>query len=439
MPSLQKQTKPFRTNPLSSQHIPWRDPKVWSIYFLSFSSGLPFLLTLATLQVWLKEEGLSNGMIGLFALVTLPYSLKFLWAPIMDTVRIPILGKLFGHRKSWILLSQFFLIPSLLCLGQSSPGSDPLMTAFTAFWVAFFSATQDIGVEAYRIDLLEKKHVGFGSGISNLGYRTGMWVSGAGALYLSAMFNWGATYALMALCIGFGIVATLLSPDLSILKKAHEAAPLKAHGKILKHILQIPTPWVTILMIIMLFKLADTFLNVMSIPFMIDLGFSKIDIANVGKSFGIAAMVAGGITASIALTRMELFQVFCITGCLQMASSVLFMIQSLVGTSFPLLFATVGLDNFSCGMGAAAFVTYLSHLSRHEFSATHFAFLSSIASLCRVAFSYLSGLCADAFTWTHYFMGTGMITVAYFLVILWAKPHLLDITQELEFKNLKAA
>lgn len=425
---------------MNNSLLSYRDPKIWSIYFLSFSSGLPFLLTLATLQVWLKEEGLSNTLVGTFALVTLPYSLKFLWAPLMDTFHLPFLGKVFGHRKSWILLSQMFLIPSLIFLGVTSPGQTPLLTAFAALLVSFFSATQDIGVEAYRLDLLEKKHVGFGSGVSNLGYRTGMWVSGAGALYLSALFNWSLTYGVMAIFIGFGIVATLLSPEISSGQKhTFERPSIQKHLQVLNHLMAKPTPWFAILGIIIFFKMTDTFLNVMSIPFMLDIGFGKLDIANVSKSFGIAAMILGGVVASFSLARYPLYTILKVTALLQLCSSGLFIIQSLVGTSYPLLFATMGLDNFSCGLGAAAFVTYLSHLSRHEFSATHFALLTSFASLCRVGFSYFSGVCADKLSWPMYFSATGFVAAGYFLTIFLNKHHLNALTHEGEMPEQKAA
>jgi PAT family beta-lactamase induction signal transducer AmpG len=385
----------------------YREPRVLGVLFLSFSSGLPFLLILATLHVWLKEVGVSKTTIGLFALVTLPYSLKFLWAPVLEQINIPFLGDVLGQRKGWMLASQLLLIPALILLGASNPSENILWTAMIALGVAFFSATQDILVEAYRVEILTGPEVGIGASMSNFGYRLGMWIAGAGALSLASYFDWNMVYKLMAACMGVGIIATLLSPDPPLSaytqEKHQTLMHLKENFRQTIAFLKNENDWPLIILFILSYKLADTALNVMSAPFLLEIGFSKLEIAHVAKSFGIGAMVVGGLFSGFLLSQRPLRQVLCVCAILQVFSSFMFSWQALVGHDIILLFSTIGLENFSCGLGAAAFIAYLSHLSHHRYAATHFALLTSFASLCRVFFSYGAGWIADHVSWLSYF------------------------------------
>lgn len=427
----------------------YREPRVLSILFLGFSSGLPFLLTLATLQVWLKELGFSKTTLGLFALTTIPYSLKFVWAPLLEYIKIPKLSEIFGPRKSWMLISQIALIVSIITLGQSDPSQGLLWTALAALGVSFFSATQDIVIEAYRIQLLDSHEVGAGAGASNLGYRLGMWVSGAGALYLASHFDWAVVYTMMAACMTLGIVTTLLIPEASTPLDADrpddlKVVPFKKGTPFLRrfdkaifeirycfkdsyNFLKAEKAWMVILGFIIFYKLIDTSLNVMMTPFLLEIGFSKVEIAHVGKSFGISAMIAGGLFAGILLATRPLFQILFLCIVLQGTSALFFTLQSLIGDNLVLLFATVGIEHFSSGMGAAAFITYLSHIACHRNAATHFAFLTSMASLVRVVISYLSGAAADHFEWNLYFTGVGIATLLFAGFLGFHKRHFEDV------------
>lgn len=420
------------------------EPRILGILFLGFSSGLPFLLTLATLHVWLTETGVTKSVIGLFAAVTIPYSLKFIWSPIIDHIKIPILSEALGHRKSWMLLSQSMLVISLIGLGRTDPLSHIWITALLASCVSFFSATQDICIEAYRVQKLPDHEIGIGASASHLGYRLGMWVSGAGALYLASSFSWSVVYAIMAGCMSIGIVTVLLSQEplqdsvsdelfnQSSADKTTEKMRTFTIVRFLTWLTRVLTKGVTqtlshlrhkgdlltVLAFILLFKLVDTFLNAMTVPFLLEIGFDKLDIANVGKSFGIGAMILGGFFAGLVLTRFPLRQTILVCCGLQLASAIAFYGQSLVGNNIFVLLFSIGLDNFANGMSFAAFIAYLSVISKGRHAATHFAFLTSIASFGRVLFSYIAGICAEALPWDMYYMLTAFLTIPVMFVVV---------------------
>lgn len=414
----------------------YREPRILGILFLGFSSGLPFLLTLATLHVWLKEVGINKTTIGLFALVTLPYSLKFVWAPLIDHYKFPGFSSLLGHRKGWMLASQLCLMVSLILLGHTSPATHIFLTALAALSVAFFSATQDIIIEAYRVERLDVMEVGIGAGASNLGYRLGMWVSGAGALYLASYFSWNTVYTFMAFCMIIGMVTTLLSHEPRVLREPDNTLPLplrtpfrsllKALGfhfkKTLGH-LKTRDDWGLLLAYILLFKAVDTALNIMAAPFLLELGFTKIEIAHVGKSFGIGAMIAGGLLGGLLLSQYPLRKILILGAILHLLSALLFFGQAQAGHNLQLLFATIGIENLSTGLNAAAFITYLSLICRGQNTAANFAFLSSLASLARVFFSYLFGWAADTLSWDSYYLLTAFLCLPNGVLLVWAHRY----------------
>ncbi len=437
----------------------YKEPRILSILFLGFSSGLPFLLTLATLHVWLTEVGVTKSTIGLFAAVTLPYSFKFIWAPMIDRLQLPILGDVFGHQKSWMLFSQVMLVITLIALGRSDPTQHIGMTALCAFLVSLFSATQDICTEAYRVQKLPHSETGIGAGASHLGYRLGMWVSGAGALYLASSFSWSAVYAMMAGCMVLGMITVLLSHEPekeakndmphSMQNADHRSSdqqqqtvsetPLgmpyrkqgiqkKSFGRWLYHLLSHGVSQtmlhlrergdlVTVIGFIFLFKLVDTYLNAMTVPFLLEIGFDKVDIANVGKSFGIGAMIIGGLMAGVLLTQFSLRKTIVLCCGLQFLSAIAFFVQSQVGNNIYVLFMSIGLDNFANGMSFAAFVAYLSVIAKGRHAGTHFAFLTSIASFARVVFSYLAGVNAEHMAWGQYYLLTAVLCFPLLLVV----------------------
>lgn len=388
----------------------YQEPRVLAVLFLGFSSGLPFLLTLATLHVWLLEVGMSKTAVGVFAFVTLPYAFKFLWAPFLDRVNFPFFGAVFGRRKGWMLASQIGLILSLLFLGSTHPQETPWLTATAAFLVAMCSATQDIVVEAYRIEALQVYDWGPGAGASSFGYRLGMWVSGAGALYLASCFSWFSVYALMAGCVFVGIVTTLLTQEPEAHEVPSEKAPIHPPLRIrdfwvqpLQKLISRPEIGLSVAFIF-LYKIGDTVLNTMTMPFLLEVGFSKVEIAHVAKSFGITAAVAGSLIAGLLLASRPLVSNLMLCAFLQVLASLMFMMQASIGHHLPCLFLSIGLENMACGMGTTAYLVYLSSRCMRPFTATHFALLCSFGSLCRVIFSCFAGWLADHTTWETFYL-----------------------------------
>lgn len=401
----------------------YREPHVLAVLFLGFSSGLPFLLTLATLHVWLSEAGMSKTVIGLFVLVTIPYSLKFLWAPLIDCKPFPYLSRLFGMRKGWLMGGQLGVIISLIMLGATNPYENLALTAFFAFIVAFFSATQDIVYEAFRAELLPKELLGPGAAASSFGYRLGMWVAGAGSLYLASYFSWFVVYSFMAASMITGLVAILLCPEPEIKHKVYTSTNIKTFLKDSLTVLIKRSDLVFILTFICLYKVGDTVLNTLSMPFLLEIGFSKLQIAHIAKSFGIMAMMIGGFIGGIVLPSFPLYRILMGASGLQCVASLMFMLQAEVGNDIHLLFLTIGIENFACGLGTAAYIVFLSTRCQTPFTATHFALLSSFGSFCRILISSGAGMTADFFTWTTFYGLVALLTVPCFLLVFMGKKY----------------
>jgi MFS transporter, PAT family, beta-lactamase induction signal transducer AmpG len=276
--------------------------------------------------------------------------------------------------------------------------------------VSMCSATQDIVVEAYRIEALKVHDAGPGAGASSFGYRLGMWVSGAGALYLASSFSWFSVYALMAGCVFVWIITTLLTqePDEGVLPVTKTAPPRPVKMgdywvQPLQKLLSRPEIGLS-LVFIFLYKIGDTVLNTMTMPFLLEVGFSKIEIAHVAKSFGITAAVAGSLMGGLLLARRPLVSNLILCAFLQVIASLMFMMQAWVGHNLPCLFFSIGLENMACGMGTTAYLVYLSSRCTRPFTATHFAFLCSFGSLCRVVFSCFAGWLADHVSWETFYL-----------------------------------
>lgn len=401
----------------------WRDTRILAIAVLGFSSGLPLALSFSTLSFWLKEEGLSNTSIGLFASAATPYTLKFLWAPLVDRLELPFLGRLLGRRRSWMLASQLALITSISALGVSQPAADPWTTAVLAFAVAFCSATQDIVIDAFRVEALEPRQYAAGAAAIVFGYRIGMLVSGAGALVLAETSSWSAVYAAMSLLMLVGVATTLAvaeprvrgSGEPELLPAA--PAPLR-FARWLREAVVSPFAdfmtrrrWGTILLFVMFFKLGDALAGVMTNPFLLELGFSKSEIATVVKTYGLAATLVGAAAGGSLLAGVGMMRSLWICGLLQLVSNFAFAVQAEVGHSVPLLTVTIGLENLASGMGTAAFVAYLSSLCNVAYTATQYALLTSLMSAARTWLSSGAGVVADATDWTTFFVLTAVAAV----------------------------
>ncbi len=421
----------------------YTDRRVLTILFLGFSSGLPLALTFNTLSVWLTEAGVDKTTIGLFALVGAPYTFKFLWAPLVDRMPIPLLTRYLGRRRGWAVATQLALAASIFVLGSTDPVADPMLTALLAFVVAFCSASQDIVIDAYRVEVLEERQFGAGAAMIVLGYRIGMLASGAGALYLASYTGWHTTYVLMAALMTVGIAAILLNPEPhkiqsreSVAREAHIAAYLQArphlHGKRAQALAwlygAVVSPfaefmsrrgWALVLLFILLYKFGDALAGVMSNPFYVELGFSKIEIANVSKVFGLGATIVGGIIGGVIVSRVGIVKSLLFCGILQMFSNLMFAALALAGHSLPMLTLTIAVENLSGGMGTAAFVAYLSSLCNVAYTATQYALLSSFMSFGRTLLSSSGGWLADHMSWASYFVLTTAAALPGLLLLLW--------------------
>ncbi len=396
-----------------------RDPKLYSIFFLGFASGLPFLLILSTLSVWLAELGISKTMIGLLAWVSVPYSLKFLLGPLVDNHKILFLHSLLGLRRSWILFSQLILWIAIIGLGNTDPLNNLWLTAAFALLIGVSSAVQDIAIEAYRIEILPSAKVAVGASALVLGYRFGMLCAGAGTIFFAAYFNsWSIAYSLVSLLMLVGILTTLCSHEPQI----HRSASRTSIWMAVKYFVQ-QNDWQIIIPFIMSYKIADTVLNVMNMPFLVEIGFSKLEIAYVAKTFGIAAMIIGGIVGGLVLSKQSMRQNLLICVVLQAIASFLFVIQAQVGHNISFLFFAMGLENFACGLSQVALIAYMSQLCSLHSTGMHYAILSSFASFVRVGFSVLAGWLADQFVWPQFYAVVCISCLPSLLLLIFCVKH----------------
>jgi len=402
------------------------------VFFMGFASGLPFLLSGATLSIRLTEEGVSLTTIGLFALVGTPYNLKFLWAPVIDRVRIPVLYHLLGRRRSWMVVIQFGLMASIVGLGVCTPQTAPGFTAFFALSVAFFSASQDIVIDAYRIDILDEDQQGAGAAMTQAGYRFGLLASGAGALYLAAEIDWALVYGVMAGLVSIGFITAFLAP---VPKSDRIDGPISRKGK---HWFQITvvTPFIeffqrnspsmalVILAFILLYKFGDAFAGVMANPFYIKIGFTKVEIANVSKIFGVFATLFGVFAGGMVVKQYGVLKSLLYCGILQMLSNLMFAVQATIGPKVPFLFLTIGIENLSGGMGSAAFVAYLSLLCNRAHTGTQYALFTSFMAFGRTWLSAISGWIADQTDWVIFFVISTVAALPGLLLVVWMMRNL---------------
>lgn len=408
----------------------YKDPRVLAILFLGFSSGLPLALTGTTLSLWLREEGLTLTSIGLLANVATPYALKFLWAPLVDKMPIPILSKLLGRRRGWMVLTQICLILSILGLGSTNPAEHIELTALFAFLIAFSSASQDIVIDAYRVEISDEKSMAAGAAAIVFGYRIGMLVSGAGALYLASSMSWQTTFSIMASLVLIGIVTILIAREPKTQDTEKESIANAIEGpnyiKWIREAVIDPFAeflnrpgWLPILLFVMFYKFGDSLAGVMSTPFFYDLGFTKIEIANVSKIYGTAATFIGLAIGGWLMAASGLYKTLWICGFLQLSSNLMYALQALAGNDVGVLAFTVGIENLAGGMGTAAFVAYLSSLCNIAFTATQYALLSSFMATARIWFSSPGGWLAENLGWVEFFLLTTVAAVPGILLLWW--------------------
>lgn len=421
----------------------YREPRILAVLFLGFASGLPLALTGQTLSAWLKDEGLSLGTIGLFASVGTPYALKFLWAPAMDRLSFGWLTRRFGRRRGWLLLTQAALIAATVALAFNDPTASILVTALLALAVAFASASQDIVIDAYRIEVLDERQLAAGAAVIVYGYRIAMLVSTAGAFFLADDFGWPATYLVMAGLMLIGVATVLANPEPAEAATPdldHRQAQVDAWVAARPHLPRRVAPalgflytgavapfvefmtrpgWVPILLFVALYKFGDSLAGVMTTPFMLDIGFTKTEIASVAKLFGTGATFAGLFIGGWLMHAAGLYRTLWICGLLQLGSNFLFAVQAMAGADLSLLAVTIGIENLAGGMGTAVFVAYMSALCNLSYTATQYALVSSFMAVARTWLSSSGGYLAQWLGWVDFFLLTAAAALPGLILLWW--------------------
>ena len=385
-------------------------------FIMGFACGLPLLLTISVLQAWMKEEGVDLTIIGLFALVGLPYTLKFIWAPFLDRFIPPFLGR----RRGWMLIAQIFLIVSIAGLGLTSPADNPWMVAVAAMFVTFFSASQDIVVDAYRREDLTDEELGLGSSFYINGYRIGMLLASGGGLIMADFMSFKTVYLIMAACMLPGVITTLLTPEPKITHGTPQSMREAVFDPLIEYFSRSGALWM--LVFILFYKIGDTMASAMTTPFYLDIGFSKTEIGAVVKLFGFWATIAGGLIGGVTMLRMGINRSLWIFGFLQAISTAGFALLAWTGYNIPLLAGVIAFENLSAGMGTAAYVAFMASITDKRFTATQYALLSSLMGIPRVIASAPTGFFAKHMGWMGFFVFCTLIAIPGMLMLIKFAP-----------------
>ncbi len=438
----------------SSKHYKhsWREsiavyarPKVIAMLFLGFSAGLPFLLVFSTLGTWLADEDVSRTTIGFFSWIGIMYSIKVFWAPVVDRVPLPILGKLLGQRRSWLLLAQSGIAGGLLLLAYTTPANNLQLFAMLALLVAFSSATQDIVIDAYRIEAIEKEYQAAMAASYVLGYRFATLAAGAGALYIADFVDWRVAYITMAALTSVGIVTTFvireharqleadtLAREEQLISQVEEVAHLQGSLQRLTEwfLAAVVSPFVDffkskgryallILLLISTYRITDITMAVMANPFYLDLGFSKTDIANVSKLFGFFLTIAGAVFGGVLVMRFGIMRIMLAGGLLVIGSNFLFALLSTMGTNIIMLAVVIGADSFAGGIAITVFIAYLSSLTNKAYTATQYALFSSLMTLFPKIIAGFSGVVVDAYGYFAFYIYTSLLGLPAIIIIIY--------------------
>jgi len=393
---------------------------------LGFSSGLPLALSGSTLQAWMATLHVDIATIGLFSLVGLPYSLKFLWAPFMDRYVPPFLGR----RRGWILLAQFTLVVILAGMAVTDPVSHIWRMGILAFALSFASASQDIVYNAYYIDILRPAERGMGAAVQAGGYRLAMIVAGALVLILADRIGWRDSYLLMALLMLMAMIPTCIGPEPEIQVVPPRTLREAVVTPLLELLIRRGAVW--LLLLVVLYKFGNWFSGQLTNAFLIEgLHFTATDVGVVNKGFGIAATIVGIFLGGVLMARLSLFKALLYFGFLQAASILTFLALSLVGHSYLGMVLAVGVENLAWGMGTAAFLAYLMALCDHRYTAFQFALLSTLDSISRVFLGPPAGYLVQYSGWSALFMVSALLAIPGLVLLVLLRKRI----DETEFRN----
>jgi PAT family beta-lactamase induction signal transducer AmpG len=383
---------------------------------MGFACGLPLLLTISVLQAWMKEEGVDLTVIGMMALVGLPYTVKFLWAPFLDRFTLPFLGR----RRGWLLIFQVALIFSISGLGLTDPANNPWMVAFAAFLVTFFSASQDIVVDAYRREDFPDEELGLASSLYINGYRVGMLLASGGGLILADYMPFSSVYLIMAACMLPALFTTVLAHEPKITHGTPRNMREAVFDPMVEYFSRQGAIW--ILAFIIFYKIGDTMAGAMTTPFYLDIGFSKTEIGTVVKLFGFWATIAGALIGGVLMIRLGINHSLWVFGFLQAISTACFAILARIGYSVAVLSGVIAFENLSSGMGTAAYAAFMASITNKKFTATQYALLTSLMGIPRVVASAPTGFLAKNLGWESFFIACTVIAVPGMLLLFKVAP-----------------
>lgn len=418
---------------------------VITMLFLGFSAGLPFLLVFSTLSAWLRSDGVEVAAIGFFAWIGMLYSIKFFWAPVVDRLALPILTRAFGQRRGWMLLAQATIAAGLVGLAGLSPVGNLGWVALFALLVAFGSATQDIAIDAYRIESADDDVQAAMASTYIIGYRGGLLAAGAGALYIAASASWDVAYLSMAALMGIGVLTVLLRPEprraslsIQLIHEPKVRAFIRASRgkpKLLRRLgawsigalvcpftdffrrYGVKALW--ILVFIAVFRISDLAMASMANPLYIDLGFSLAEIANVTNIFGIAMSITGGILGGLCVARYGIGPLLIFGAGLVMVTNLLFAVLAVVGNQLPMLVVTIIGDNLANGLASAVFIAFLSSLTSRAYTATQYALFSSLMTLPGKFLSGFGGLVVTSQGYPSFFVIATLLGLPAIILAIW--------------------
>ncbi|MBB3191052.1 AmpG family muropeptide MFS transporter [Halomonas cerina] len=435
-------------------HRSWRDAlsiylqaPVITMLFLGFSAGLPFLLVFSTLSAWLRSEGVEVAAIGFFAWIGMLYSIKFFWAPVVDRLALPGLTRALGQRRGWMLLAQAMIVTGLVGLSTLDPVSHLPLVAGFALLVAFGSATQDIAIDAFRIESAPEDTQAAMASTYIIGYRGGLLAAGAGALYVASLASWEAAYLAMAALVGVGVVTVLLRPEparLSLTTQLIHEPRVRAFLRASRgrpRLLRRLGAWVTgaivcpftdffsrhrhralwLLLFVAVFRISDLAMASMANPLYIDLGFSLATIANVTNVFGIAMSIGGGMLGGLLVARYGIGPILVLGAVAAALTNLLFVALALVGDRLPMLVMAIVGDNLANGLASAVFIAFLSSLTARAYTATQYALFSSLMTLPGKFLSGFGGLVVAGQGYATFFLVSTALGLPAILLAIWIR------------------
>ncbi len=393
---------------------PYLEKKMVITLVMGFVSGVPLLLTITLLQAWLTDTGIAKSTIGLFALVGLPYSLKFLWAPIFDRYIINALGR----RRGWLIVSQVALIISIIGLGMTNPSLSAFNVAVLALLVTFFSASQDIIIDAYRRESLLDEEQTLGASAYVLGYRIGALAAGAGGLILADYISYQLVYMFMAIIMLIGVSATIIADE-----PLQEDEPKSLKDAVINPFTEFFNrkgykSAILILLFVLLYKVGDTMAHSLSTNFYLDIGFTKSQIGTVVKIFGLVATLIGAFLGGLISLRIGLYKSLIIFGLFQAIATLGFSVLAALGNYISLLMIVISLENLAAGMGYTAYLAFIANMTNKEFTATQFALMTALMSIPRTFFSGSSGYLVEMMDWQMYFIFCSLIAIPALIILM---------------------